>query len=314
MNSNLLNAICCTAMLFLMTSSGIFAQNHSSVTGQDIIKTADSFYFAQDWKNAKKMYESVLKDTPHNSVAWNRLAFSNYNLGNNDEALKGFQKSLAYDPIPPVKASALSRMARVYALRNEIQKAITALDSAVSAGYINISEVDSLKDFTSLRGEPSFKKLREKMYSIAYPCMLDPHAREFDFWAGNWDVYPTGTHMLVGQSSVQVISGGCALLENWTSPASTGKSINYIDPVNNKWKQAWAGSYAGGVQEFVNGEYKDSAMRFVFENKDPQGRRIIGRFIFYNQGPNQVRQFNETSADNGKTWTTSYDFTYIKKK
>ena len=205
-------------------------------------------------------------------------------------------------------------MTRVHASRNEKQQAIIELDSAIRAGYSNLSEMDSLIEFDSLRSESSFINLRKKMVGIAYPCMIDSHAREFDFWAGDWDVYPTGTKTLVGQSSVQIISGGCALLENWTSPASTGKSINYIDPVNNKWKQAWAGSYIAGIQEFVNGEYIDSAMRFVFETKDAQGQRIIGRFIFYNEGLNKVRQFNETSADDGKTWTTSYDFTYIRKK
>ncbi len=68
------------------------------------------------------------------------------------------------------------------------------------------------------------------------------------------------------------------------------------------------------MQEFVNGEYKDSAMRFDFTTIDAKGNKIIGRFIFYNRGSNQVRQFNETSNDDGKTWTISYDFTYIRKK
>lgn len=102
--------------------------------------------------------------------------------------------------------------------------------------------------------------------------------------------------------------------QNWDGQNSTGKSINFIDPNTNKWKQSWAGSYANGIQEFNNGEYKDSAMRFEFQTKDVQGVKIIGRFIFYNQGANQVRQFNETSADEGKTWTTNYDFTYVRKK
>jgi len=314
MSHKLLNSIGCVVFLLVTNITAAIAQNTMKNTARDLIKVADSLYYARDWKNAKKMYESVLKDTSHNSIAWNRLGFSNFNLGNNDEALKDFQKALAYNPMPPVKASALSRMARLHALKNENQKAITDLDSAISAGYINLSEMDSLKEFNTLRTDPSFKNLREKMYSITFPCMADPHAREFDFWAGDWDVYATGTKTLAGQSAVQIISGGCALLENWTSAASTGKSINYIDPVTNKWKQAWAGSYAAGIQEFINGEYKDSAMRFVFEFKDAQGHRNIGRFIFYNEGPDQVRQFNETSADDGKTWTTSYDFTYIRKK
>jgi tetratricopeptide (TPR) repeat protein len=305
---------CFFTIVLLMSNSQLTAQSSIKGSAKDLMRTADSLYFAQDWLNAQEIYKSLLKDTSRNSIAWNRLAFSNYNLGNTDEALQGFQKALTNNPIPQVKASALSRMTRIHAMKNENQKAITDLDSAVSAGYTNLAEMDSLKEFNSLRNEPSFVKLRAKMYGIAYPCMIDPHAREFDFWAGTWDVYPTGAKNTVGQSVVQIISGGCALLENWTSPASTGKSINYVDPVTNKWKQAWAGSYAGGIQEFLNGEYKDSAMRFSFEYKDAQGRRIIGRFMFFNEGPDQVRQFNETSADDGKTWTTSYDFTYIRKK
>ncbi|MEO8763654.1 MAG: tetratricopeptide repeat protein [Ginsengibacter sp.] len=313
MSYKMITIIYCIVLLVLSSSSSI-AQNTIATKDQNLIKLADSLYYAQDWKNAKIIYESFLKDTSHNSIAWNRLGFSDYNLGNTDKALKSFEKSLANIPIPPVKASALSRMARVHALRNEKEKALIELDSAMSAGYINLSELDSLKEFNSLRAEESFKKLRKKMYGIAYPCMTDPHAREFDFWAGDWDVYPTGTNVIAGNSSVQIISGGCALLENWTSAASTGKSINYIDPVTNKWKQAWAGSYTAGIQEFTNGEYTDSAMRFAFETLDARGHKIMGRFIFFNQGPNQVRQFNETSADEGTTWVTGYDFTYIRKK
>jgi hypothetical protein len=174
--------------------------------------------------------------------------------------------------------------------------------------------LDTLREFAALQNDPKFKELRNKVYNSLYPCLNDPHSREFDFWIGEWGVYVTGTKNYAGHSLIQMISGGCAILENWDSPNSSGKSINFIDPVTNKWKQSWAGSYANGVQEFVNGEYKDSAMHFQYETKDAQGKKIIGRFIFYNQGPNQVRQFNETSADNGKTWTTNYDFTYIRKK
>ncbi|MBK5273240.1 MAG: hypothetical protein JJE22_19735 [Bacteroidia bacterium] len=83
---------------------------------------------------------------------------------------------------------------------------------------------------------------------------------------------------------------------------------------------SWSGgyrrifSYANGVQEFVNGEYKDSAIHFEFERTNAQGNKMIGRFIFYNQGPSQVRQFSESSGDGGKIRTTNYDFTYIRKK
>ena len=37
------------------------------------------------------------------------------------------------------------------------------------------------------------------------------------------------------------------------------------------------------------------------------------RMTFYNQGPNQVRQLGHISADDGKTWTVSFDLTYVRK-
>ncbi len=105
------------------------------------------------------------------------------------------------------------------------------------------------------------------------------------------------------------------VLENWTAvgdPPHNGKSMNFVDPETNKWIQVWVGSSGINnlnITRFYDGEYKDGAMRFVFD-RTVQGQKMIGRFIFYNEGPNQVRQFNEQSMDGGKTWTTSYDFTY----
>src|SRR5947209_9963423 len=205
-------------------------------------------------------------------------------------------------------------MAKVYALKNDDGKAVAYLQKAVDAGYLNYREIDTVKEFSTIQNNDNFKALKTKIYNTLFPCYTNQHAREFDFWIGEWDVYATGTKTSVGHSLVQMISGGCALLENWEGGNSSGKSINFIDPNTNKWKQSWSGSYANGNQEFVNGEYKDSAMRFEFATKDAQGKKLIGRFFFYNQGVNQVRQFNETSTDNGKTWNTNYDFTYKRIK
>jgi tetratricopeptide (TPR) repeat protein len=288
--------------------------NASSQPSNTSFQTADSFYFASDWSKAANLYKQLLKDTSANSVEWQRLGFTYYNLNKPDEALVNYEKAEKNNPPVAMQPYLYSRMAKVYGLKNNSKKAIEYLHKAVDAGYFNLKELDTAKEFLSLQSDTGFKALRTKTYNTLYPCHTNAHSREFDFWAGEWNVYATGTQTLVGHSLVQIISEGCALLENWDSPSSSGKSINFIDPNTNKWKQSWAGSYANGNQEFINGEYKDSAMRFEFETKDAQGKKIIGRFIFYNQGPNQVRQFNETSNDEGKTWTTSYDFTYIRKK
>jgi len=306
--NTILTRLFVTVMAFFLIINKGMAQNAPT-------KTADSLFAVADWKNAKTAYEAVLKDTTQNPLAWNRLGFSNYHLKNYTAALKNFQQALLQHPPQGLKPFVFSRMAKIHAIENEKEKAFTELDSAVNNGYANFKELDTLIDFQAIRGGERFKKIRAQVYANANPCMADAHHREFDFWVGEWDVYQTAGKLPAGaHSSIQMISGGCAILENWESPNSNGKSINFIDPVTNKWKQSWAGNYANGTQEFVNGEYKDGAMRFEFTTTGPQGQQVTGHLIFYNQGPNQVRQFNETSADGGKTWTTNYDFTYVRKQ
>ena len=299
------------SLIVFSVSSSLLAQNSASNSYKPSMRNGDSLFFAQNWKAAKPIYESLLSDTSSNGIAWNRLGFCYYQEANYDAALKNYQKSLSTKPSPPVLATVWSRIAKIQSIKNEKQLAFSALDSAVNNGYSNLGELDTLTDFKNLRDEQKFKDLRARVYASAFPCMINAHAREFDFWVGDWDVYQTGTSNLVGHNSIQIIADGCGLLENWTNLGNrTGKSINFID-ASNKWKQSWVG---GGNQEFVNGEYKDGAMRFSFENTTLQGSKIIGRFIFFNEKPGQVRQFNETSSDGGKTWVTSYDFTYIQKK
>ncbi len=275
---------------------------------------ADSLFLAQDWKNAQQQYVMLLKDTSHNALAWNRLGFSNYHLGKYDEAMKNYERSLSLNPSPGLKAVLYPRIAKINVLQNKVNQAMTNIDSAITYGYGNYTEMDTIKELNAVRNTERFKKLRERAFIVANPCMAQPHSREFDFWIGEWNVYITGTKTLVGHSLIQMVSGGCSILENWTSAASSGKSLNFVDPATNKWRQTWVGSYPNGIQDFVNGEYKDGAMRFTFVTANPQGHKLMGRFIFFNQGPNQVRQFNETSADEGKTWTTGYDYTYVRIK
>ncbi len=146
------------------------------------------------------------------------------------------------------------------------------------------------------------------------PCNAKPHSHDFDFWIGEWNVYKSGSNNLVGRSIVQSISGGCAILENWTSTkASEGKSINYYNPGTGKWEQDWIGS-AGGPQRYYNGEYKNGAMHFTYETTNAKGAKVSGNFIFYNIDKDTVRQYQDIINDDGKTITVSYDFTYVRKK
>ncbi len=171
-------------------------------------------------------------------------------------------------------------------------------------GYANVGELEKQSELDSIRSDSRYAEIIKAATNNAFPCMINAQAREFDFWIGDWDAYVTGTTQLAGQSHIDLASGGCMILENWTSKGNvsfTGKSMNYIDPSNNKWKQVWIGSNGINVSEFLNGEYRDNAMRFEFVNTNAQGAKTLTHFYFYNQGPNEVRQFHETSVDDGKT-------------
>jgi hypothetical protein len=294
------------ACIFILTAVRSAAQK----------ELADSLFALQQWKTIVPLYEDYLKTHPNDALEWNRLGFSYQNMENYSPALAAYTHTLDNNPPPPLKQLVLIRMARIYIVQNKKDFFYRTMDSAMAAGYANVQELESNKDFDAVRQDERFKQFIEKVKHAAFPCMYDTHKREFDFWVGEWNVYPAGTNFLGGHSKVEVSSGGCAILENWTALGNfpgTGKSLNYVDPVTGQWRQDWIGSTAGDVQRFYHGEYKDNAMRFEFETTI-NGVKNMGRFIFFNEGPDQVRQFNEVSADEGKTWTTVYNLVYKRIK
>src|SRR2546423_442652 len=43
-----------------------------------------------------------------------------------------------------------------------------------------------------------------------------PENRQFDFWVGEWDVYPKKSpEKMVAQSHIEKLYSGCAIRENW---------------------------------------------------------------------------------------------------
>jgi hypothetical protein len=302
--------------LVVVTNATLFAQK-SKKQSQPTIQQADSLFLISDWNAAIPLYEAVLKAHPENSLGWNRLGFSYHSLSNYDNAAASYLKALEYKPAPQLEVIIHPRLARVYAVKNEKDRAFEHLNKALALRYSNLSELDTQKEFDNVRTDTRFSEIVKRANLNAYPCMGDTKAREFDFWVGEWDAYVTGTNTLAGHSRIDLASGGCMILENWTSLGGpfSGKSMNFVDPVSGKWKQIWVGSGASpNATEFLNGEYREGAMRFDFETTTPQGAKQLVRFHFYNQSPDQVRQHHETSMDDGKTWVTTYDFTYMRKK
>jgi len=302
------------ALLVVFIAFGFNAQAQKTTNSQLTLKAADSLFGIKEWNLARQSYLRYLSDTSKNALAWNRLGYCNNNLGKYDEALKDYERALANKPNPPQRSVISQRIARVYSLQNKTDSVSGWLVRSAKTGYNILPDIDTMADFKNVRKASNFADIRKKAYETVYPCAAEPRAHDFDFWIGEWDVYNTGSKFLVGHSVVQSISGGCALLENWTSTqASTGKSINYYNTATGKWEQDWIGS-AGGPQRYLNGEYKDGAMQFTYEFTNAQGKKQTGNFKFYNVDKDTVRQYQDVNNDDGKTVTVSYDFTYVRKK
>lgn len=142
------------------------------------------------------------------------------------------------------------------------------------------------------------------------PCVNDPERHRFDFWIGEWDV-ANKAGAPQGRSVIQSVSGGCAILENWTSlNGGNGKSLNAYNPEIRQWQQYWIGQ-DGQVSEFRGSEFDGTSLTFL--SRDVAQPLSIGRLTFTPVDKATVRQHAEKSTDGGKSWTTTYDLYYHRK-
>ena len=135
-----------------------------------------------------------------------------------------------------------------------------------------------------------------------FGCEDAPATRQLDFWIGEWEVRVTGTTNVAGSSSIQLINGGCTVLENWTGGrGGVGKSFNFYNPSTKRWHQTWVDN-AGGMAFFTGG-FSDRAMRFDDgEQVNRNGSVSKVRLTFFHVAADTVRQLGENLAPDGKTW------------
>ena len=144
-----------------------------------------------------------------------------------------------------------------------------------------------------------------------FPCAADERHHAFDFWVGEWNVTQNG--QFAGTNSVQPILGHCAIFEQWESAGgSFGKSFNYYDPGHDHWRQIWIGD-SGSIIEFT-GEARDGGIFYTAETINPaDGSVTLHKFEFTQLDGGIVRQYWETSSDNGTTWTPIWDGRYERQ-
>jgi hypothetical protein len=183
-----------------------------------------------------------------------------------------------------------------------------------AAGFANTA-VLATADLNGLRALPRFLAFEKKVNANAHPCAANPNFRAFDFWIGEWDVQPTGTTRgPIGSGSTSIVErqlDGCVIQENWLpmGGVGAGKSFNIYNSVTKQWQQYYVDT-RGTITLYSGTFHEDGNLYF---EADQFGTSNKIRMTFFDENPNQVRQLGHISVDGGKTWTVSFDLTYVRK-
>lgn len=277
--------------------------------GADTASTrAEALFVAKDYAGAASAFEALTRSHPKQPRYWTRLGTSLQLAGRHEDAIIAYRRAIGIGGAPV----AMYNLATVFAMRGEKDSAFHWLDRTVAAGFTNANAVTNDPDLTGIRDDRRFTALIERMTAAVRPCLTRKESRLFDFWIGEWDVR-TPQGQPAGTSSVQLILEGCALYENWSDTQGTsGKSLNSYNPGTKQWQQFWT-SQNGTVTEYRESEWVGQSLRFIARQTTVRGPSLQ-RMTFTPINPDLVRQFGETSSDGGKSWTTSFDLYYHRKK
>ena len=147
------------------------------------------------------------------------------------------------------------------------------------------------------------------------PACTSLQHRQFDFWVGRWDVYPTGGDKLVAHSLIESLYGGCAVRENWMPLSGAGGgSLNSYDPGDGKWHELWVESANARVSFDGGLEEGKMILTGFWKGVNGPGQDGLVRMTYSRLEEGAVRQFGEISSDQGNTWKPLFDFTYKPSK
>jgi len=284
----------------------------SGIAFADDSELAKKAFEGKQWTTAADLYGKLTQAEPKNPLYWYRLGYSSNEVGDlaqAESALKQAQQ-LGFQPML-VNVS----LAAVSSLNGNSDKALEIIEGLAKNGAPAATMIEADPAFKAVSAQPRFIAALDSMKEQAAPCKYHekhPKYRELDFWVGDWDVFGKGGAQ-VGRSHVELILGDCVINENWTDMGgSAGKSYNKYNAPLKRWEQYWVDQY-GSTTHYV-GNLEGPNMVFLADGFSPAGKPQKVRMTFFPLAGDKVRQFGETSDDDGKTWTVSFDLTYIRQK
>jgi tetratricopeptide (TPR) repeat protein len=284
----LLSAVFCSAFIFAQAASSF--------------EKADQLAAQGKWSAAADAYKDIVSATPDEGRAWEGLGESSLQTADLPSAIRAFSRAVQLNYRPLVNQV---NIGRAYAKQGATANAIASLRE-----LLNNPNASAVRRLVSNAPEFSDLKYLEAFQQIAaalQPCNK-PVYRQFDFWAGDWDVQtPAGKP--VGHNRVTVEQDGCLLVEHWVgNGGASGTSFNYYDVRDSKWHQLYIdNSGNAGAFPAMAGSLVDSKMVLL---SDATSVPLL-RWTWYVVSPGRVRQMAERSEDAGKSWRTFWDSVYI---
>jgi tetratricopeptide (TPR) repeat protein len=297
----------CLAVLSLTMAAPATAQP------TDELGEALRLFSIQDWAASVKAHEALVRGRPADAQAWLRLGVSLQGAGRYADSVRPLEEAarLGAPAFGPVQF----RLAKAHAHAGDRAAALEALRLAAEGGFGQLAAVDQDADLAAVRQDASFPAVRTTIERNARPCAFRAESRQLDFWIGEWDVTQTGAPAGVNasKSRVESVENGCVIAEYYETPTGyAGRSYNAYEPGRKRWEQFWVDN-VGGLHHYT-GQARDGNMYYEAEFTAPGAAAPTrNRMTFFNQGPDQVRQLGEQSADGGKTWTVTYDLTYRRR-
>ena len=146
------------------------------------------------------------------------------------------------------------------------------------------------------------------LHAAAAPCD-SPQSHEFDFWAGDWDVFDVkSASRSVAHVRIDPILGGCVLREEYEDTTGLqGQSFTTYDTTRRRWHQSWVTNR--GQLLTLEGDLQGKAMTLdgVDRTSDGTERRVHAT---WEPTPDGVRETAIRSVDGGKSWIPWFDLIF----
>lgn len=139
-----------------------------------------------------------------------------------------------------------------------------------------------------------------------------PEYRQFDFFAGDWDVFDVGSTTVKAHGIVTSMLDGCAVRELYQRlDGYSGESFTLYDAARKMWHQSWATNH--GELLVLEGGLVQGNMVLTGSEHPVGGAPTLIRGTWHRERNGEVRETAVRSSDGGKTWSPVFDLTFRRR-